>query len=284
LFFWHRDLFFWTMSPLFACISCTSLWYWAKAPSSLDCVGRSAPWPCPAPSPRPQRGAPCHRTLEAYQTFVGISQCRPAEGNTVNKYSLQRNALLLRVLARYLDPMLRAAHRLHVMSNDGRVNKVFSQHLQTATARRRCLCHRCRADRRDILYFGITTSVLAPGCASTCVSTVALGATAAPSSGAIPSDTPVTGTESSASTVVISMATTSGIMDSHKEYKKSISTTTTTILGAYQLCSTHTFHQGSFLQRGLHRDFGVRWRCGFPHLRRTIISTCWSTGLIAVPR
>jgi hypothetical protein len=24
-------------SSLFACISCTSLWYWVKAPSSLDC-------------------------------------------------------------------------------------------------------------------------------------------------------------------------------------------------------------------------------------------------------
>jgi hypothetical protein len=26
-----------TNSSLFACMSCTSLWYWAKAPSSLDC-------------------------------------------------------------------------------------------------------------------------------------------------------------------------------------------------------------------------------------------------------
>jgi hypothetical protein len=37
LFFWHNDLFFRTKSSLFACISCTSLWYWAKAQSSLDC-------------------------------------------------------------------------------------------------------------------------------------------------------------------------------------------------------------------------------------------------------
>jgi hypothetical protein len=37
LFFWRRDLFIWTKSSLFACISGTSLWYWAKAPSSLDC-------------------------------------------------------------------------------------------------------------------------------------------------------------------------------------------------------------------------------------------------------
>jgi hypothetical protein len=36
LFFWHNDLFFRIKSSLFACISCTSLWYWAKAPSSLD--------------------------------------------------------------------------------------------------------------------------------------------------------------------------------------------------------------------------------------------------------
>jgi hypothetical protein len=35
LFFWRNDLFLRTSSSLFAYISCTSLWYWAKAPSSL---------------------------------------------------------------------------------------------------------------------------------------------------------------------------------------------------------------------------------------------------------
>jgi hypothetical protein len=38
LFFWHNDLFLRIKSLLFACISCTSLWYWAKAPSSLDYI------------------------------------------------------------------------------------------------------------------------------------------------------------------------------------------------------------------------------------------------------
>jgi hypothetical protein len=37
LFFWHNDLFLRIKSSLFAYISCTSLSYWEKAPSSLDC-------------------------------------------------------------------------------------------------------------------------------------------------------------------------------------------------------------------------------------------------------
>jgi hypothetical protein len=37
LFFWRNDLFLRIKSSLFAYISCTSLWYWVKAPSSLDC-------------------------------------------------------------------------------------------------------------------------------------------------------------------------------------------------------------------------------------------------------
>jgi hypothetical protein len=81
-------------------------------------------WPCSTP-PKPLRGAPYCRTLEAYQTSVRISQRRSAEGNTVNKYSLQRYELTLRVLAMYL----RAVHRLHV-------NKVISQQLQTTTMAR----------------------------------------------------------------------------------------------------------------------------------------------------
>jgi hypothetical protein len=36
LFFWRSDLFLRTNSSLFAYMSCTSLWCWAKAPSSLD--------------------------------------------------------------------------------------------------------------------------------------------------------------------------------------------------------------------------------------------------------
>jgi hypothetical protein len=36
LFLLQSDLFFQTSLSLFAYISCTSLWYWAKAPSSLD--------------------------------------------------------------------------------------------------------------------------------------------------------------------------------------------------------------------------------------------------------
>jgi hypothetical protein len=56
------------------------------------------------------------------------------------------------------------------------------------------------------------------------------------------------------------------------------------MLGAYQLCSIHTLHQCSFLQRGLHRDFSLWQRCGFPYLQRTVISTSWSTGVITVPR
>jgi hypothetical protein len=36
LFLLRRDLFLRTISSLFACISWTSLWYWAKAPSSFD--------------------------------------------------------------------------------------------------------------------------------------------------------------------------------------------------------------------------------------------------------
>jgi hypothetical protein len=38
LFFWSNYLFLLIKSSLFACISCTSLWYWAKAPSSLDYI------------------------------------------------------------------------------------------------------------------------------------------------------------------------------------------------------------------------------------------------------
>jgi hypothetical protein len=37
LFFCRSDLFLRIKSSLFDCISYTSLWYWAKAPSSLDC-------------------------------------------------------------------------------------------------------------------------------------------------------------------------------------------------------------------------------------------------------
>jgi hypothetical protein len=37
-------------------------------------LGQSASWPCPAPSPRPQRGAPCRCTPKEYQTSVGTSQ------------------------------------------------------------------------------------------------------------------------------------------------------------------------------------------------------------------
>jgi hypothetical protein len=36
LFLLRSDLFFYTSSSLFACISWTSLWYWAKAPSRFD--------------------------------------------------------------------------------------------------------------------------------------------------------------------------------------------------------------------------------------------------------
>jgi hypothetical protein len=37
LFFWCNGLFFRSKLSLLACISYTSLWYWVKAPSSLDC-------------------------------------------------------------------------------------------------------------------------------------------------------------------------------------------------------------------------------------------------------
>jgi hypothetical protein len=67
----------------------------------------------------------------------------------------------------------------------------------------------------------MTTSVLVPGCESTCVSTLTSGTIAAPSSVAAPSATAVTGTEGSAPLVIVSMATASGITDPSACAKKS---------------------------------------------------------------
>jgi hypothetical protein len=80
-------------SSLFAFISCTSLWYWAKAPSSLDCNIAE----CFLALLSSFSSASARSTVSpypgAYQIFVEISPRHPAQGN--NYYlctQLRRNS------------------------------------------------------------------------------------------------------------------------------------------------------------------------------------------------
>jgi hypothetical protein len=169
-------------------MSCTSLWYWAKAPSSLDCSIVECFLALSSSSPVIRPGALCRHTPGAYQTSVGISPRHPAVDNI--RYSSTQ--LLWKInysmgTVTYIHPLPSLAHRLQVARYCHRGDKIICQKFEPVTTSRCGLRHRCPRT---------TTSMLVFGSASSCTSSVTSGAAVSAGSDAAPVVTSASGTTS----------------------------------------------------------------------------------------
>jgi hypothetical protein len=139
LFFWRNDLFFRTKSSLFACISCTLLWYWVKSPSSLDCnmpecflallSSFSSDFAQSTVSSHPW-------SMLDFCPELPTTSCTRQQSLSSTQFLWNS---LLKGPVTYLHPLFSPAHRLHVTGHHRRVDKVIRQKLQPATTSCRCL-------------------------------------------------------------------------------------------------------------------------------------------------
>jgi hypothetical protein len=154
LFLLRSDLFFQTSSSLFACISCTSFLYWAKAQRAWTRAWRSASWPWRVHSPKSRPGAPCRQTPGAPRISTGTSPRHPAEGSNYLSITFYRNLTnqgYSHVPSSIAPPP--PPHRFQVARYYRRVDKIVCQKLESTTTTRDGLGHRRRMDRLCILNF-----------------------------------------------------------------------------------------------------------------------------------
>jgi hypothetical protein len=143
-----------TSSSLFACISCTSLWYWAKAPSSLDwsmaecflafASSFSSDYARNTASPYPW-------SISNFCQDLSTTSCK--RQHLLLGYSALAADRLSKGTDTYLHPLLGPTHRLQVACHYRRVNKIIRQKLESTTTSRGGLGHRRRTDRLRILDF-----------------------------------------------------------------------------------------------------------------------------------